>query len=135
MTYQTISSADYLDREEREEQRFLRAMKGVLRDEIARLQDDQGLTQFEIADRLGYDPGQLSKILSPDRHNSTSSIFRVLFRLGKRWTFGAVSLPGSNGNQQGQISGARPEIKIDPAPAARSLRSGDDLIRIPVEQS
>lgn len=103
MTYQPISSANFSSREEREEHRFLRNMKNVLRAEVVRLQETEGLSQLQIAERLKCDPAQLSRILSPDRHNSTNSIFRTLFRLGRRWVFDSVPLPMDTGNLQPQI--------------------------------
>lgn len=113
MTCPSISSADFATTEEREEQRFLRGLKGVLRTEVVELMDRDGLTQQQVADQVGYDPGQLSRLLSPDRHGTTSSMFRVLFRLGKRWRFGAVPVPQPGGNR----APAQAKARITPVPA------------------
>jgi transcriptional regulator with XRE-family HTH domain len=114
MTYRSTSSADFFGFEDREEMRFLRALKGVLRTQVAAVQDADGLTQEQIAERIGIAPAQLSRVLSSDRHNSTSTLFRVMHSLGQRWTFGSVPLPTNVGNrpvesssqaQRAQVSG------------------------------
>jgi transcriptional regulator with XRE-family HTH domain len=109
MTISTpISDADFFTLEEREEMRFLTEVKGALREAAADIQESEQLTQEQLAQRSGYDAGQFSKILNADRHNSTSSLFRVMFRLGRRWTFGSVPLPEKAQNRPAQAELARP---------------------------
>ena len=79
--------------------RFLNALKGELREVAALIQEKESLTQEQMAERLGYDAGQFSKILNADRHNSTGTIFRALFRMGHRWVLSSKPLPTKLGNQ------------------------------------
>lgn len=92
MTYRSISSSDLFSREQREEMRFLRAIKGVLREEITRRMELEGLTQEQLAVRAGMDPAQMSRVLSPDAHVSTRTLFRIAYALDRRWAFELVEM-------------------------------------------
>lgn len=94
--------------------RFLRALKGTLREAVAVAQDQEGITQEQFAERLGFDPAQLSRLLSTDRHNTTKSLFRAMYRLRRRWTFGSVPLPVSAKEENRPV-----ESSDQPPPAVR----------------
>ena len=98
MTSQPFSSARYLTREAREEARFLRDLKAVAREVVSEAMLHDGLTQEGVAKLVGLNPGHLSRLLSPDRHNTTKSLHQLLYKLGRRWTFGSMLIPGVGNN-------------------------------------
>jgi transcriptional regulator with XRE-family HTH domain len=100
MTFRSISSSDLFTFEEREELRFLRSLKGVLQEDVANAQQESGQTQAQLAQSLGVDPAQLSRALSPDRHNSTATLFTIMHRLGRRWSFGSAPTPTRTGGNR-----------------------------------
>lgn len=86
-TFRSISAGSSLSPEEAEEARFLRELKGALRQAVAERAEREGMNQAQIADAVGMDAAQFSRALSPDCHVSTRTLFRIAFRLRKRWGF------------------------------------------------
>jgi transcriptional regulator with XRE-family HTH domain len=82
-----FSAEGHFDREGREEMRFLRDLKGVLREEISRRAAAGDFTQAQLAADIGMDPGQLSRALSPDWHVNSRTLFRIAYALDRRWVF------------------------------------------------
>ena len=113
MTSHSFSAARYVDQEAREEMRFLREIKAVARQDVADAMSRDKLNQEQLASRLGMDAAQLSRLLSPERHNTTKSLFNLLLRLGKRWQFSSSDIPGRGHNSRGQTSheAATPTLK------------------------
>jgi len=111
MTYRSTSSAEFFSQEEREEMRFLRALKGRLREDVAETLQREDISQEQLAGRLGFAPAQFSRLLSVDRHNTTVSLFRAMFGLGRRWTFASVPLAAvGSGNRSSETELSRAPV-------------------------
>jgi DNA-binding XRE family transcriptional regulator len=73
-------AADFLQLSE-EERRFIET-KLALADGLRRLRERQGLTQTDVAERIGSSQSRVAKMEVADRTVSTDLILRSLFRLG-----------------------------------------------------
>jgi predicted XRE-type DNA-binding protein len=73
-------TADFLQLSD-EERRFIET-KLALADGLRRLRERQGLTQTEVAERIGSSQSRVAKMEVADRTVSTDLLLRSLFRLG-----------------------------------------------------
>ncbi|MBS1050493.1 hypothetical protein [Gluconobacter japonicus] len=86
----SISASNNLDDEEDKEIDFLSDLKLEMRNWVLIKMDAERLGQNEVAEALGYDPGALSRILNPDRHINSRTMFQIMHRMGREWRFSSV---------------------------------------------
>lgn len=115
-----FSADQFLDPEKSEEARFLRRLKHVLREAAGEIIETTSITHDQLASKLEIDAAHLSRILNPDRHNTTKSIFKILYKLGKRWHFEATPIPGIGGNSRksalfdvSMVEGDEPILEVE----------------------